>query len=635
MLSADSDWIKNGNERNPIMRGLARKYCAIVGRLLQPDIGRDVAERLETQAALRLRDRALESADEGIMITDAIAADHPVVYVNPAVERITEYAAAELIGRNARFLVAEETGGPEREALCRLLREHREGSVVMPCRRKSGGLWWNELSVVPARDEAGQITHTISVFKDVTERRRQDEELIRNANHDALTGLPNRILLHDRMVQAIAAAGRHGRQVGVLLVGLDHFKIVNDSQGHDAGDLILQEVGRRLQTCLRDGDTVARLGSDEFVLLLNEVEQEDCIAPVVARVLSILASPFGIAGEEIYLGASIGTSVHPRDGGDGQVLLRRAAIAMNRAKDLGRNNHQGFTDEMQFTITQRLSIETGLRKALERGEFLLYFQPQVSLETGRVVGAEALIRWLHPELGMVSPAQFIPLAEETGLIVPIGEWVLDTACAQARKWIWMERGLSSVAINLSPRQFRQKNLLAAVERSLSAHGLDAVSVEIELTESMVMQDPENTLRILRLMKEMGLRISLDDFGTGYSSLSHLRRFPIDVLKVDQSFVRDVTTDVDAAAIAASIIALARNLKLGVIAEGVETRAQLDFLLEQKCDAFQGYYFSKPLPAEEFTSILANGKCLEGVGLEYRGRWLPRSEFLPQMQIEVA
>ncbi len=575
---------------------------------------RDVSRRSEALAALRLRDRAIESTGEGIMISDARAGDHPTLYVNRAFARITGYAEDEVIGRNGRIFLGSDLDDPEVSALRHLLREEAAGTVVLRCYRKDGTPFWNELSVSPVHDDEGRVTHTISIFKDITERKRQEEELIKSVHHDALTGLANRTLLHDRIDQAISVAHRHGRRAGVLFVDIDNFKLINDSLGHNIGDLLLKETARRLSGCLRDGDTVARLGSDEFVLLLADMEREEDVALIADRVLSAMVRPFVHATGELYVSASVGASFFPRDGTDSETLVKHADIAMYRAKEQGRNNFQTFTAEMQARIDHRLSLETHLRKALERDEFELFYQPQVSLADGGIVGAEALIRWRHGELGMVSPAQFIPLAEETGLIVPIGEWVLDTACGQMAAWIAAGLPPVRVAVNLSARQFHQKELAQIVAQSLRIHQIDAAALELELTESLVMQDPEQTVRILRHLKEIGLSISLDDFGTGYSSLSHLRRFPIDVLKVDQSFVRDVTTSADDAAIAASIIALAHSLQLAVVAEGVETQAQLHYLKRQRCDVIQGYYFAKPMPAAEFAAFLTAGRRLSAADL---------------------
>jgi len=559
---------------------------------------------------LYLLNRAIEAASEAIMISDALAFDHPTIYVNPAFERLTGYASDEALGRNARILLGEELAQQQSDALKHLLKEGRAGTVVLKCFRKNGEVFWNELSVSPVRNAEGQVTHSISILKDVSNRKRDEENLIRNAQYDALTGLPNGILLLDRLEHSLSSATRHQRMVGVLVIDIDHFKTINDTLGRDAGDLLLVEAARRLQDCLRDGDTVARLGSDEFVLLFDDLEREDDIEPLAERILDSMGRAFMLEGHEAFVSASIGASIFPRDGNDGETLVRHADIAMYRAKQYGRSIFQVFSEEMQSNITHRMSLEANLRRALERDEFLLYYQPQLSLSSGRIVGAEALIRWQHPELGMVSPAQFIPLAEETGLIVPIGEWVIATACAQIRRWHDAGLPVPRVAINISARQFRQKDLLDVIERNLALHGQAAARLEIELTESMVMHDPDRTIQILRQMKELGLNISLDDFGTGYSSLSYLRRFPIDVLKVDQSFVRDVTTSPDDAAIASSIIALAHSLNLTTVAEGVETAGQLEYLTRQKCDVMQGYFFSKPLAAAGFSALLNSGQCLE-------------------------
>ncbi|HEY6896616.1 MAG TPA: EAL domain-containing protein [Rhodocyclaceae bacterium] len=575
---------------------------------------RDESSRSAAREALHIRDRAMESTSEGIMITDAVADSHQILYVNPALEHITGYSRDEMIGQNPRLLLGDELDQEGIEGLRHLLRSRRDGTLVLRCRRKDGGGYWNELTVSPVRDGDGKVTHTIGIFKDVTERKRQEEEMIRNAHHDALTGLANRVLLTDRLEQAIANAHRHNRQLGLLFVDLDNFKTINDSLGHDVGDLLLQQMSLRLQECVRDGDTVSRLGGDEFVLLLSEVDNEEQIALVAERVLLATAQPFRRDEDEFFVSASIGAAMFPRDGTDSQTLLKHADIAMYRAKDQGRNNFKTFTEEMQIKISHRMQLETHLRKALERNEFLLHFQPQVSIESGQIVGAEALIRWQHPELGLVSPAQFIPIAEDNGLIVPIGEWVLDEVCRQMAAW--RQQGIAevSIAVNLSARQFRQQNLHLLIESKLRQHNISSLSLELELTESMVMQDPEATLVTLRQMKDVGLRIALDDFGTGYSSLAYLRHFPIDILKIDQSFLTNVINNRHNAAIVASIISLAHNLGLSVIAEGVEAEDQLDFLREENCDMFQGFYFCRPQPAATFAQALARGYSLSGGAL---------------------
>ncbi len=553
---------------------------------------RDITQRLEDQAALRLRERAIESSLDGIMITDARATDHPILYINPAIERISGYTPEEVIGRNGRFFLGKELKQPEADNLRTLLREGREGSVILSCYRKDHASFWNELTVSPVRDDAGQVTHYISIFKDVTERKHQEAALLKSANYDALTELPNRVLLLDRLEQAISAGIRYTRKVGLLFVNLDNFKVINDSLGHDIGNLLIQEAAKCLLTCLWDGDTLARVGGDEFVFLLDEVETEETIIIVARRILETLTKPLEIASREVVISASIGASVFPRDGETAAALLQSANLAMHRAKEHGRNNFQFYTEEMHSRVNNRLTMETQLRKAIEREEFILYYQPQVNLNTGRVVGAEALIRWQHPEMGLLNPAQFIPIAEETGLIVPIGEWVLNSACFEAKRWQSLHPDPIVVAVNLSARQFHQSNLMDVIYKTLAANGLQPAQLELEITESLVMNEPGKTTLLLRQMNEMGLHISLDDFGTGYSSLAYLKNFPVHRLKIDKSFIQDV-------AIVRAVIQLARSFNLETVAEGVEDKDVLHLLRHLHCDIVQGYYFAHPMPANAF------------------------------------
>ncbi len=553
---------------------------------------RDISRRMKDQSALRLRDRAIESSRDGIMISDALTPDHPILYINPAIQQISGYTPGEVLGGSGRIFLGKDLHQPEAETLRMLLRGGREGSVILSCFRKDGGQFWNELTVSPVRSDSGQVTHYISIFKDVTERKRQEAALIKSANFDAFTELPNRVLLLDRLGQAIAGGAIHGRKVGLLYVDLDNFKVINDSLGHDMGNRLIKTVANRLLTCLRDGDTLARVGGDEFVFLLDEIESEKTIIRVAQKILEILTLPLELDAREVVISASIGASVYPRDSTNATDLLQHADLAMHRAKEHGKNNFQFYTEEMHSRVTHRLTIETQLRKAIEREEFVLYFQPQVNLASNQVIGAEALIRWKHPELGMMSPAQFIPIAEETGLIVPIGEWVLNSACIQAKRWKDECSHPMMVAVNLSARQFHQSNLLDVVHNALTEHGLRPEQLELEITESLVMHEPEKTTLILRQMKEMGLHISLDDFGTGYSSLAYLKNFPVDRLKIDKSFIQDV-------AIVRAIIQLARSFNLQTVAEGVEDEDVLHLLRHLNCDIIQGYYYSPPLPADAF------------------------------------
>ncbi|MEK7435293.1 MAG: EAL domain-containing protein [Pseudomonadota bacterium] len=437
--------------------------------------------------------------------------------------------------------------------------------------------------------------------------RRQAEERVHHlAHYDELTGLPNRSTFSQRLSHALAQARRNSKSLAVLFIDLDRFKNINDTLGHEAGDNVLVEIAQRLQGCLREGDTVGRLGGDEFVVLIEALPEPMQVAAVAQKILGAAIKPFVIESQEFHLSASIGISTYPDDSEDMQGLLKSADIAMYRAKEQGRNNYQFYSALMNIHTVERLALESDLRRALERGEFLLHYQPKIDIASGRVTGMEALLRWQRPGHGLVAPMQFIPLAEETGLIVPIGAWVLKTACA--RNKAWQDQGLPPlrVAVNLSVRQFAHESLLQDVGQVLAETGLDPAGLELDITESMVMHDPEHAVKLLGSLKQMGIHISMDDFGTGYSSLAYLKRFPIDSLKIDRSFMRDIPGDSDGAAIAHAIIAMARSLRLKVIAEGVEREEQLHFLREHECDEMQGYLFSKPLPEEAFQSLFQEG-----------------------------
>jgi len=570
---------------------------------------REAVERRRAEGELLLGRRAIESSNDGIMITDSLLPDRPICYVNPAFERITGYSAAEAVGRNARFLVGPEIDQIGLEELRTALREQRAAKVELRNFRKDGRLFWNELSLAPVHGESGRVRHFISIINDITERKSYETQLEYQAGHDALTGLANRNLLADRLEQAIAHAKRAESLVAVLVLDLDRFKLVNDGLGQEAGDALLKIVARRLATCVRSIDTVARLGGDEFVVIMTDVESEHRVAPLTRRLLDTIAQPMMVWNREIVATTSIGIALYPKDAEHASFLLKNADVAMYRAKEQGRNNMQFYTAELNTSTLARLELDTALRRAVERDELVLYYQPKVELQRGQVIGAEALIRWHHPVLGMISPGNFIPLAEETGLIVQIGEWVINTACAQLKAW--QKDGLPdiSLAVNLSARQFQQKDLAKIVANALRLNDIQAKYLELEVTESAVMQNPETTVATLRELKQIGVRLSLDDFGTGYSSLNYLKRFPIDTLKIDQSFVRDITTDPDDAAIAIMVISLAHSLRRKVVAEGVETEAQLNFLRRHHCDEMQGYYFSRPLPAEEFACLLREGRSL--------------------------
>ncbi|OGA12809.1 MAG: hypothetical protein A3G25_16830 [Betaproteobacteria bacterium RIFCSPLOWO2_12_FULL_63_13] len=561
----------------------------------------------EGQEALRLRDRAIESSTNAMIIVEYRRPNLPIISVNPAFERITGYSSAEALGRNPSFLEAAGVDQPELDAVRLAVKEQRSCHVVLRSFRKDGTLYWNDLQLAPVRDDHGLVTHYVAVLNDITETRKYQEELARRANYDTLTGLPNRNLLADRAERAIVRAKRYGHGMVMTFIDLDNFRVINDSLGHAVGDNILRLVGERLACCLREVDTVAHVGGDEFVLVFGEQDSERAIYAELQRIMNVFVLPFELGEREFFVTASVGIATYPMDADKVETLLQHAEIAMYRAKDAGRNTFQFFKAEMTASVHERLALESWMRRAVQRGELVLHYQPQVDLRTNRMFGAEVLVRWQHPKLGLISPEKFIPLAEQTGLIVSIGEWVLRTACAQNRAW--QDAGLPpiSVAVNISARQFRERNLVAVVAHIVKESGLDPRYVELEVTESVIMQNVDEVVKVLQRLKSLGLTLSIDDFGTGYSSLSYLKRFPVDRLKIDRSFVRDVASDPDGAAITRAVINLGHDLNLRVIAEGVETKEQLDFLNAHQCDERQGYLFSRPLPAQEFEALLRQGE----------------------------
>jgi diguanylate cyclase (GGDEF)-like protein/PAS domain S-box-containing protein len=567
-------------------------------------IGEDITEHRKAEEHLLLWSKVLENSVEGIMVTDA---DNAIVTVNQAFTRVTGYALEEVRGKNPRLLQAKRQDRGFYQNMWAAITETGHWQGELWNRRKNGEVYPQWTSISTLRDSQGAITHHIGVFSDITERKAADERIRYLAHYDVLTGLANRTLLQARLEQALAAARRDRTYVALLFLDLDRFKNINDSLGHYSGDTVLQAVGERLRACVREGDTVARLGGDEFVIMLPDLRAGDDAARVAEKVFGAMAHPFFIAGHELNLTLSLGISVYPDDGNEIGSLIKNADAAMYHAKEAGRNNYQFYTGDMNARALEALALENRLRHALERRELLLYFQPQVDLWSGRIIGAEALLRWQQPELGLVPPGKFIPIAEERGLIVPIGDWVLRNACAQNLRW--QQQGLPAmpVAVNISALQFHQKGFVDKVAQAVQQSGLDPRYLELEITESILMRDAEATVAMMRALRAMGLKLSIDDFGTGYSSLSYLRRFPLDRLKIDQSFVRDMAANSDAAAIASVIITLAKTLKLKAIAEGVETQAQLDLLRAQGCDEMQGYYFSKPLPAAEFEGLLKHGQ----------------------------
>lgn len=561
---------------------------------------RDVSVRQRVEADRRKLSSALEQTADAVMVTDC---DGRIEYVNPAFSEMTGYGRDEVLGRSPSFL---KSGKHDAASFRQLWDTIQKGGVfrdILINRKKNGALYYEEKTISPLKDDTGRITHYIATGKDITARMQAEERLYYLANHDIVTGLPNRLLFMERFNHALARASRGKRALAVLFLDLDRFKKVNDNLGHDAGDRVLQAVARRLREAMRDDDTVARFAGDEFTVLLEETAGLNEASVVAEKLLAALAQPFHVDEHEVFISASIGISVYPHDGDDAKTLLHNADAAMYQAKDRGRNRSRFYSSDLNTTQLQKLVMETGLRYALERNELILHYQPLVDLRSGRVAGVEALLRWQHPDYGLVPPADFIPLLEDNGLIVPVGEWVLYTACEQAKTWLDQGLGPIRMSVNLSARQFHEPNLTEQVAAILERTGLPPHMLELEITESVIMRNAQATIDTLNALSTMGVRLAVDDFGTGYSSLSYLKRFPINTLKIDQSFVSDIATSADDAAIVRAIVAMAHNLKLDVVAEGVETLVQRRFLDNCACDTVQGFLFSSPLTDQDATRLL--------------------------------
>lgn len=573
-------------------------------------IAQDLTEKFNSQENLRLFERAINASSNGVIIADARQPDQPIVFVNKSFERITGYQAAEVLGRNCRFLQEPQRDDAAAQEIRVSLQQQKECQVLIRNARKDGTLFWNQLYIAPVPDDQGQISHFIGVQTDVTEQKSYEAELAFNASHDILTGLPNRALLQDRLNQACRMSARSKRSLGVLFIDLDGFKLVNDSLGHQAGDQLLIEVGQRLSTFIRPGDTLARLGGDEFVLLVPELTHEEDLICIAERALQLLNQGFEIDGQELNISASIGITVSTGALDEPAMLIQQADLAMFKAKQLGHNTYQWYQDELNQELGRQLTMRSALQKALVANELSLHFQPQYDAISQRMTGLEALLRWTHPKLGAVPPSDFIPIAEESGQIIAMSEWVLDQACCLAARLRQKGHQDLVMAVNVSSLQFQRSNFIDVVRDVLQKYQLAPEALELELTESVLLVHTEQAIHKLRQLNQLGVSIAIDDFGTGFSSLSYLKHLPLQKIKIDQSFVRDVIRDRHDAAITKAIIALAHHMQIKVIAEGVETKAQVAFLRKHGCDEFQGYYFSKPMPEAQLLQLLADNQSLQ-------------------------
>lgn len=590
------------------MKGIDGNYYGRVWYL------RDITERLLADQALRKLSMAVEGASDWVLITDI---NGNIEYVNSAIERMSGYRKEELLGQKPSIFKSGNHNELFFNELWTTILSGRPFMAIISNRKKNGGLFDVFNTITPLKDSSGIITHFISTAKDMTEQKLLEEKVHHLAYYDELTGLPNRAFHLEVMTRTIEHAKRYGQKIGVLCIDLDNFKRINDSLGLSIGDMLLKTMADRLTIFLRNSDFAARsgqgetvevlyrMGGDEFLVILQNVEGQDA-ARVAGRLLRELSRPCILNGRDVFITASIGISLYPDDGEDVDDLLKNADAAMYQAKEQGRNNYQFYSKSLSATVLEALTMENELRRGIDLDQFVLYYQPKLNASTRAICGMEALIRWIHPEKGMIMPGRFIPLAETSDLILPIGEFALRHACRQVR--LWQEAGFRpmSVSVNVSGRQFSQTDLIGVVKDALQFGGISPKYLELEITEGTIMRNPDEAIRTLHILKEMGIQVAIDDFGTGYSSLNYLKQLPLDFLKIDQSFVRNLSSNHSDRAIIRAVIAMAHSLNLKVIAEGVETLEQLAFLREHGCDELQGYLFSQPVAAEEFSGLLKMG-----------------------------
>jgi len=564
-------------------------------------VGRDITERQRNHEMLAALLAEKEALLENSLVGIVLVRQRQIVSCNRRVDEMFGYPAGKMVGQSTRIMYdSDDNFSAFGKEAYRTLNAGQNFTGTILMRRADQSTFWCELTG-NALNPGQPLDGSIWIISDVTERKLAEERAKFLSYHDALTGLPNPLLLQDRLQQAIAFSHRAGTKVALMVADLDRFKAINDFLGHSGGDRILVDVAARLKLSMRSTDTICRQGGDEFLLLLTNFAEPDAVVTFLGELLSRFLDPFWLDDKEMAISISVGVAVYPEDGADFGTLFRKADMAMYRAKDAGRNTYRFFNEEMNNDVTEQVTMYSGLRRAVETGQFVLHYQPQIEIATGKLIGAEALIRWMHPDLGLVSPGRFIPVAEETGLIIEIGDWVLHEACREAARWRHQGLNTPLVAVNLSALQFKRGDIEKTVASALQASGLEPGMLELELTESILIADTENVLATVKRLKLMGVRLSIDDFGTGYSSLSYLKRFEVDKLKIDQSFIRDLATDPEDAAIVRAIIQMAHSLGLRTIAEGVESRQVHDQLHLYQCDEAQGYHHARPLPAEEFVA----------------------------------
>ncbi|MFK5986627.1 MAG: EAL domain-containing protein [Pseudomonadota bacterium] len=574
--------------------------------LMRRNLLEDIRQRETVEMELRKLHRAMLHSLNSVVITDS---DGFIEYVNPCFESTSGFSSDELMGKKFNQIRHNNTPLTLYKEMWSCIKKGKIWEGEIQNRKKNGQTFWNKLSIAPVTNSKGTITHFISTHHDITEHKKMEGRLNFLAYHDELTGLPNRTLLIDRFTQTCSGATRSGHRLALLVLDLDRFKNINDTLGHSTGDKVLIEIAERLNDQARGGETITRYGGDEFVVLLSDVQDSNAIAFASQRILDIISEPIEVDGRTLHVTCSLGVAIWPDNGDDLPALLSHADAAMYNAKEHGRDRFQFFTDELNAKNQKRMLMENDLHKAIDNNEFELYYQPQINVKTAHIFGLEALIRWKHPKQGLIPPAQFIPLAEETGLILAIGQWVMETACHQAV--IWRDKGFDNLlmSLNVSVRQLEEPDFDMLLRQILKKTGLVASSLELEITETTMMQDPENMIKVLDLLKTVGVRLALDDFGTGHSSLSYLQRFSFDKLKIDRSFINDISESPDAAAIAITIGAMAKSLHMEIIAEGVETQQQIDFLIECSCDQAQGFFYSEAVTADLLEKMLEKQKAV--------------------------